>query len=51
MEKNGYKPMTTSPTKKIYKVTYFEKITIRLHVFYIFNKHIKFHVNQILFTI
>ena len=52
MEKKiGYKPMTTSPTTKIYKVTYFEKITVRLHVLYVLNKHIKFHVNQMLFTI
>ena len=52
MEKKiGYKPMTTSPTTKIYKVTYFEKITVRLHVLYVLNKYIKFHTNWMLFII
>ena len=50
-KKNGYKPMITSPTKKIYKVTYFEKITVRLHVLYVLNKYIKFHTNWMLFII
>ena len=31
--------------------TYFENLTIELHILYILNKHVKFHVNRILFTI
>ena len=30
---------------------YFEHIIIELHVFYIFNTHVKFHVNFMLFII
>ena len=32
-------------------VTYFENLTVELHVFYVFKIHVKFHANQILFTI
>ena len=31
--------------------TYFEKLTVKLHVLYVFKTHVKFHANQILFTI
>ena len=31
--------------------TYFENLTIRLYILYIINTHIKFYVNQVLFTI
>ena len=36
---------------KINITTYFENITVELHVFYTLNTHVKFCVNQILFTI
>ena len=29
----------------------FENITVKLHVFYVFNMHVKFHSNRMLFTI
>ena len=32
-------------------ITYFENLTIGLYVFYIFIMHVKFYVNQMLFTI
>ena len=32
-------------------VTYFENLTIRLYIFYVFNAHVKFWVNWVLFTI
>ena len=31
-------------------VIYFENLAVKLHVIYIFNTHIKFYANQILFT-
>ena len=31
--------------------SYFENLTVKLHVLYILNIHVKFCVNQILFTI
>ena len=41
-----------SHLKKINKTTYFENVTVRLYVFYVLiNTHVKFCVNQILFTI
>ena len=43
--------MTTTPTKKINMVVYFNNLTIELHVLYVLNTHTKFHVNWILFTI
>ena len=30
---------------------YFENFAIRLHVLYILNMHVNFHINQMLFTI
>ena len=30
---------------------YFENLTIELHILYVLNKHVKFHINQILFSI
>ena len=36
---------------KINITTYFENITVKLHVLYTLNTHVKFCVNQILFTI
>ena len=43
--------MVIIPTKKISMTIYFENLTIRLHIFYILNTHIKFRINYILFTI
>ena len=43
--------MATTLTKKINTVSYFENLTITLHVHYVFNVHVKFCVNWILFTI
>ena len=43
--------MATSPTKKINIATYFENLTVKLHVLYIFNMHVKFISNWILFII
>ena len=31
--------------------TYFENLTIELHVLYVLKTHVKFHVNQMLFII
>jgi len=31
--------------------TYFKNLTIELHVIYVFKTHVKFHANQMLFTI
>ena len=36
---------------KINIVTYFENLTVGLHVYYVLNMHVKFRVNQMLFTI
>ena len=36
---------------KINIITYFENLTVKLHVPYTFNTHVKFCVNQTLFTI
>ena len=38
-------------TKKINMTTYFENLTVGLHVLYVLNIHVKFHSNRILFTI
>ena len=43
--------MATTPTKIIIITTYFENLTVKLHIFYFLNKYVKFRVNQILFTI
>ena len=43
--------MATTSTKKINITTYFENLTIELHVFYILIMHVKFRVNRMLFTI
>ena len=32
-------------------ITYFENLTVELHVLYTLNTHVKFCVNRILFTI
>ena len=39
------------PSKKINIVIYFENLTIELHILYVLNIHIKFYINQMLFTI
>ena len=36
---------------KIDIITYFENLTVKFHVLYTLNTHVKFCVNQILFTI
>ena len=41
----------TTSLKKINIVTYFENLTVGLHVLYNFNIHVKFYVNRMLFTI
>ena len=43
--------MATTCTKKINMIIYFENIIIELHFLYVLNMHVKFHVNQMLFTI
>ena len=43
--------MATTPTGKIGMFIYFESLFARVLVLYVLNMHIKFHVNQILFTI
>ena len=43
--------MATVPTEKIGMFIYFESLFAGVLVLYVFNMHIKFHVNQILFTI
>ena len=42
---------TTTLLNIINITTHFEKLTIRLHILYALNTHVKFYVNQILFTI
>ena len=37
--------MTTNPIKIINITTYFENLIAKLHVFYVLNKHFKFHAN------
>ena len=37
--------------KKINMANYFKNLTIKLHVLYVLNTHIKFCVNQMLFII
>ena len=37
--------------KQINIATYFENLTVELHVLYILKTHVKFHANRILFTI
>ena len=37
--------------KKINMATFFENLTVELHVFYVINMHIKFRANWMLFTI
>ena len=37
--------------KKINIIKYFENLTIRLHVFYVLNTHVKFRFNLMLFII
>ena len=43
--------MLITPTEKISIFTYFESLSTRVFVLYVLNMHIKFHVNQTLFTI
>ena len=43
--------MTTTPTEKINIFIYFGNLFVGVPVLYIHNMHIKFHINQILFTI
>ena len=42
---------TTTLTKQINIVIYFENLTVKLHILYVFKTHVKFHANLILFTI
>jgi len=43
--------LATTPTKTINMAIYFENITVGLYILYIFNTHIKFCANKMLFTI
>ena len=43
--------LATTLTKKIVLIIYFENLIVGLQVFYVFNTHVKFRVNQMLFTI
>ena len=43
--------MATTPTEKIGMFIYFESLFVGVLDFYVLNMHIKFHVNQTLFTI
>ena len=49
--KFGCKLRLKLPLKQTNMTIYFENIIVRLHVLYVFNTHIKFCVNQILFII
>ena len=42
---------TTTPTNKINMTIYFKNLTIRLHVLYVLNTHVKFCVDRMLFII
>ena len=39
------------PSNNLLLNSYFENLTVGLHVLYIFNMHAKFYTNQMLFTI
>ena len=43
--------MATIPTEKIGMFIYFESLFAKVLVLYVLNMHIKFYVNQTLFTI
>ena len=43
--------MAITPTKKIGMFIYFESLFVGVLVLYVLNMHIKFHINQTLFTI
>ena len=42
--------MATTPTEKISMFIYFESLFVGVLDLYVLNMHIKFHVNQTLFT-
>ena len=44
-------PKVTIFLIKINIATYFKNLTVELHILYTLNTHVKFYVNQILFTI
>ena len=48
---NWLQHQATTLLNKINITSYFENLTIELHVLYAFNTHVKFCVNWILFTI
>ena len=43
--------MVTTPTNKINMITYYENLTVELHILYVLNTYIKFCTNLMLFTI
>ena len=43
--------MATTPTEKINMFIYFVNLFVGMPVLYVHNMHIKFHVNQMIFTI
>ena len=44
-------PKATTLLNKINITTYFENLTIKFYVLYALNTHVKFCINQILFTV
>ena len=42
--------LATASVEKINIISHFKNLAVKLYVFYILNSHLKFHVNQILFT-
>ena len=49
--KIGYSLSLQLPLKKINIITYFENLTVKLHILYALNINVKFCANRILFTI
>ena len=40
-----------TPPNNLLLISFFENLTIELHVLYVLNMHVNFHINQILFPI
>ena len=48
---NEWQSLVTKLLNKIKIIPYFKNSTVKLHVLYTLNAHVKFYVNRILFTI
>ena len=48
---NLLQPQATNSLNKINITTYFENLTVELHILYALNTYVNFCVNQMLFTI